>query len=187
MPHCRNVVARRLHPLKADNRVLHALREPLVRATATLPARCQLGHLRRLQARFQLRLPRPTGIDVQFAVALPDAVVGDLTRLRQILTNLIGNAMKFTEQGEVVCRVSQENGDATDQLRITVSDTGIGIPADELDAVFERFQRGSNAPVKTGSGLGLSLVKLLVVGMGGSIEVRSRLNEGSCFTVHLNP
>ena len=64
-------------------------------------------------------------------------------------------------------------------------DQGIGIPPDELDRVFERFQRGSNAPEKTGSGLGLSVVQLLVEGMGGSIEVCSRLDEGSCFTVLL--
>ena len=64
-------------------------------------------------------------------------------------------------------------------------DQGIGIPEAELNKVFERFQRGSNAPEKTGSGLGLSVVKLLVEGMGGSIEVQSRFNEGSCFTVVL--
>ena len=68
---------------------------------------------------------------------------------------------------------------------IDVIDQGIGIPETELNKVFERFQRGSNAPKKTGSGLGLSVVKLLVEGMGGSIEVRSRLGEGSCFTVVL--
>ena len=62
-------------------------------------------------------------------------------------------------------------------------DQGIGIPEDELQRVFDRFQRASNAPQKTGSGLGLSIVKLLVEGMGGSIEVRSQLNQCSCFTV----
>ena len=66
---------------------------------------------------------------------------------------------------------------------IDVIDQGIGIPEDELQRVFDRFQRASNAPQKTGSGLGLSIVKLLVEGMGGSIEVRSQLNQGSCFTV----
>jgi signal transduction histidine kinase len=68
---------------------------------------------------------------------------------------------------------------------IDVIDQGIGIPETELNQVFERFQRGSNAPAKTGSGLGLSVVKLLVEGMGGSIQVQSRLGEGSCFTVVL--
>ena len=64
-------------------------------------------------------------------------------------------------------------------------DQGIGIPPEELAQVFQRFQRASNAPEKTGSGLGLSVVKLLVEGMGGSIEVQSSLGEGSCFTVIL--
>ena len=65
-------------------------------------------------------------------------------------------------------------------------DQGIGIPEAELSTVFERFQRGSNAPEKTGSGLGLSVVKLLVEGMGGRIEVHSCLGEGSRFTVLLD-
>ena len=68
---------------------------------------------------------------------------------------------------------------------IDVIDQGIGIPETELNKVFERFQRASNAPDKTGSGIGLSVVKLLVEGMGGSIELHSRLGEGSCFTVVL--
>ena len=70
-------------------------------------------------------------------------------------------------------------------LCIDVIDQGIGIPEEELETVFERFHRASNAPERTGSGLGLSVVKLLVEGMGGSIDVSSRLNQGSCFTVHL--
>ena len=68
---------------------------------------------------------------------------------------------------------------------IDVIDQGIGIRETELNQVFERFQRGSNAPLKTGPVLGLSVVKLLVEGMGGSIEVHSRLGEGSWFTVAL--
>jgi len=68
---------------------------------------------------------------------------------------------------------------------IDVIDEGIGIPADELERVFERFQRASNATEKGGSGLGLSVVKLLVEGMGGTIGVSSHLNQGNCFTVRL--
>ena len=64
-------------------------------------------------------------------------------------------------------------------------DQGIGIPEEEQETVFERFKRGSNAAEKTGSGLGLSVVKLLVKGMGGTIELQSRLGDGSCFTVTL--
>jgi len=70
-------------------------------------------------------------------------------------------------------------------VAIDVIDEGIGIPENEINKVFDRFQRASNAPHKTGSGLGLSLVKLFVEGMGGRIEVSSHLGEGSCFTLHL--
>ena len=69
---------------------------------------------------------------------------------------------------------------------ISVKDEGIGIPESELKTVFQRFRRASNAPEKTGSGLGLSVVKLLVEGMGGTISVESRLGEGSTFIVQLN-
>ena len=106
----------------------------------------------------------------------------DPPRLRQVLLDLIENADKYSpKQHPVRVVLRRETGGAA----IDVIDQGIGIPAAELETVFERFQRGSNAPEKTGSGLGLSVVKLLVEGMGGRIEVVSRLNEGSCFTVHL--
>ena len=106
----------------------------------------------------------------------------DPPRLRQVLLDLIENADKYSpKQHPVRVVLRREAGGSA----IDVIDQGIGIPAAELETVFERFQRGSNAPEKTGSGLGLSVVKLLVEGMGGRIEVVSRLNEGSCFTVHL--
>ena len=130
-----------------------------------------------LQRPLQLELPD----DPQQRDAIAQA---DPARLRQVLLDLIENADKYSPEGRPILLKLQHDGN---NAAIEVIDQGIGIPDDELEAVFERFQRGSNAPVKTGSGLGLSLVKLLVVGMGGSIEVRSRLNEGSCFTVHLSP
>ena len=100
-----------------------------------------------------------------------------------MLLDLIENADKYSPQGRPIRLVlRQESGGGA---AIDVIDQGIGIPSGELEAVFERFQRGSNAPLKTGSGLGLSLVKLLVEGMGGRIDVSSRVDEGSCFTVHL--
>ena len=122
-------------------------------------------------------------------VELPDdpvsrdtLVLADPPRLRQVLLDLLENADKYSPADtpiQLVLRVDANGG------AIDVIDQGIGIPDDELDKVFERFQRGSNAPEKTGSGLGLSVVKLLMEGMGGSIEVHSRLGEGSRFTVIL--
>ena len=128
-------------------------------------------------------LQRPLQLDLPDDPQQRDAIAqADPARLRQVLLDLIENADKYSPEGRPILLKLQHDGN---NAAIEVIDQGIGIPDDELDAVFERFQRGSNAPVKTGSGLGLSLVKLLVVGMGGSIEVRSRLNEGRCFTVHL--
>jgi signal transduction histidine kinase len=98
------------------------------------------------------------------------------------LLDLIENAEKYSPEDATIRLVLRQRDGAS---LIDVIDQGIGIPETELNKVFERFQRGSNAPEKTGSGLGLSVVKLLVQGMGGSIEVHSRLGEGSCFTVVL--
>ena len=109
-------------------------------------------------------------------------VKADPARLRQVLLDLIENADKYSPPGRPI-RLELQTTDSGG--RIGVIDQGIGIPEAEQESVFERFQRGSNAAEKTGSGLGLSVVKLLVEGMGGTIELRSHLNEGSCFTVTL--
>ena len=109
-------------------------------------------------------------------------VQADPARLRQVLLDLIENADKYSPNDRPIhlaLRLDQEFA------CVDVIDEGIGIPADEQERVFERFQRASNATEKTGSGLGLSVVKLLVEGMGGTIGVSSRIDEGSCFTVRL--
>ena len=128
-------------------------------------------------------LSRPLELTLPDQAELRDGVVqADPARLRQVLLDLIENADKYSAPGRPI-RLALRSADG--MACIDVIDQGIGIPPDELDRVFERFQRGSNAPEKTGSGLGLSVVQLLVEGMGGSIEVCSRLDEGSCFTVLL--
>ena len=128
-------------------------------------------------------LNRPLELTLPDQAPLSEVVVqADPARLRQVLLDLIENADKYSAPGRPI-RLALRSADA--MACIDVIDQGIGIPPDELDRVFERFQRGSNAPEKTGSGLGLSVVRLLVEGMGGSIEVSSRLGEGSCFTVLL--
>ena len=138
----------------------------------------QVGDL----ARHTLR--RPLVVELPSDPASRDALVlADPARLRQVLLNLIENADKYSPAETPIQLVLRATSDGS---AIDVIDQGIGIPETELDKVFERFQRGSNAPEKTGSGLGLSVVKLLVEGMGGSIEVHSRLGEGSCFTVMLS-
>ena len=114
---------------------------------------------------------------------LPQTIVGDNGRLQQILINLIGNAIKFTEQGEVcVSFEKRELGWA-----VVVRDTGIGIPEERLPDIFEPFRRGSDYATRRhqGAGLGLSIVKTLVALMDGRVEVESIVGKGSVFTVIL--
>ncbi|WP_409026481.1 PAS domain S-box protein [Janthinobacterium sp. SUN098] len=120
--------------------------------------------------------------------ALPHTLLGDPGRLRQVLTNLAGNAIKFTPQGEVVVSARlRASGDGMARLRLCVRDTGIGIAADMQEAVFDAFQQedGSTTRRFGGTGLGLSITRRLVTMMGGRIGLSSELGKGSCFTVDL--
>jgi len=115
---------------------------------------------------------------------VPARLIGDPLRIRQILTNLVGNSIKFTENGEIVLRVrvnSLQNGEA--ELLFSVSDTGVGIPQDKLEAIFERFTQADSSTTRRfgGTGLGLSIVKHLVEMMGGRIWVDSKVGHGSTF------
>jgi signal transduction histidine kinase len=112
----------------------------------------------------------------------PRRWIGDVSRVRQIVTNLVGNAVKFTAQGFV--RLEVQPGDG---IVLTVEDTGIGIPDDKLEMIFEKFTQvdGCLSRRYGGTGLGLSIVKELSGLMGGSVQVASRAGEGSTFTVRL--
>jgi signal transduction histidine kinase/DNA-binding response OmpR family regulator len=118
---------------------------------------------------------------------VPEAVRGDPVRVRQVLVNLLGNAVKFTATGEVVLRAKlEETGTAADQVvmvRFEVSDTGVGIRADMLDKVFESFTQADSSTTRAygGTGLGLAISKQLVELMGGRIGVTSELGRGSTF------
>jgi signal transduction histidine kinase len=115
--------------------------------------------------------------------ALPDLILGDNNRLQQILVNLIGNAIKFTEYGEVNVSVKM----LATEWQMSVQDTGIGIPAERLPDIFEPFRRSSDYATRQhqGAGLGLSIVKKLVAIMDGRIEVQSTVGVGSILTVIL--
>jgi two-component system, sensor histidine kinase and response regulator len=120
---------------------------------------------------------------------IPDALVGDPGRLRQIIVNLVGNAIKFTEKGEVIVYVQTEWRTSEDiQLHFIVSDTGIGILAEKQAAIFEAFTQADGSMSRTygGTGLGLTISSRLVVFMHGRIWVESELGKGSHFhfTVH---
>jgi PAS domain S-box-containing protein len=120
----------------------------------------------------------------EIAPGVSNDLVGDPTRLRQVLLNLLGNAIKFTPAGRVALSVEPDRDSAVPTaLRFTVSDTGIGIPDEKLDRVFERFTQADSSTTRRfgGSGLGLTISKRLVELMGGRIWVESVLDEGSIF------
>ena len=130
------------------------------------------------------------GLSLRCEVApdVPRELVGDPTRLRQVLLNLLGNAVKFTETGEVSLRVALEGeASALATLRFTVTDSGIGIPEAKLENVFERFTQADSSTTRRfgGSGLGLTISKRLVELMGGRFEVRSDLGVGSVFAFNV--
>ena len=115
---------------------------------------------------------------------VPEVVTGDPSRLRQILINLVGNAIKFTEQGQVTVRAEAERKDQNDcLLHFVVEDTGIGIPPDKHKIIFEAFSQadGSTTRKYGGTGLGLTISSRLVEMMQGRIWVESEVGRGSCF------
>jgi signal transduction histidine kinase/CheY-like chemotaxis protein/HPt (histidine-containing phosphotransfer) domain-containing protein len=127
------------------------------------------------------------GIDIRFDFNenVPEHLIGDPTRLTQVLMNLAGNAVKFTEKGsvQIVCRNVELEGDCV-KMAFDVIDTGIGISEEYVGKIFESFtQAGTDVARKFGgTGLGLTISKQLVVLMGGSVEVKSKIGEGTTFT-----
>jgi len=126
---------------------------------------------------------------LRFEEAVPTQVCGDMTRLLQILVNLLSNAVKFTEQGEIVVEVQSRpvsRPDQPDQLEIRcrVQDSGIGIPADRLDSLFQAFTQVDSSISRRygGTGLGLAISRQLAELMGGSLWVDSTLGQGACFS-----
>ncbi len=126
------------------------------------------------------------GLELAYRVPpeVPDRLVGDPGRLKQVIVNLTGNAIKFTDHGEILISVgvmSQDQANAA--LTFTVSDTGIGIPADQLQAIFEPFKQGDGSTTRKygGTGLGLSISSQLAALMGGRIWAESEPGKGSAF------
>ena len=132
----------------------------------------------------ELLAPRAQGKGVEIAsyigAAVPRRLMGDAARLRQVLTNLAGNAVKFTDAGGVGLRVTAAPGG---MVRFEIADTGVGIPADRIGRIFEEFEQadGSASSRHGGTGLGLAISRRLVAGMGGELTVASTPGEGSTF------
>jgi len=130
------------------------------------------------------------GLELACRIApdVPDWINGDPLRLRQILMNLVANAIKFTEQGEVVVDVEWLSGDERQvELKFSVSDTGIGIPASKLNSIFEAFGQADTSTTRKygGTGLGLTISSRLVHIMGGDISVKSEVGHGSTFSFNV--
>ena len=116
---------------------------------------------------------------------VPDKVAGDASILRRVLINLVDNAVKFTDQGDVLVKVSKTAASTSGvNLTFSVSDTGIGIPANRQKAIFDAFAQGDDSVTRSfgGAGLGLAICSRLVQGMGGSLQVTSQPGQGSCFS-----
>jgi signal transduction histidine kinase/CheY-like chemotaxis protein len=123
-------------------------------------------------------------IVLQYPPGLPSHFIGDAGRIRQVVTNLVGNAVKFTQKGHVLITVERnEQAGETAYMHVSVTDTGIGIPADKLPALFQKFTQADSSTTRRygGTGLGLAISKQLVELMGGSIGARSKAGEGSTF------
>ncbi len=129
------------------------------------------------------------GLEVDYAFPLPETVHTDPIRLRQVLTNLVGNAVKFTEHGAVrVCLRCTRVTDGSARMQFAISDTGIGIPAEKMHDLFQPFTQvdGSATRRYGGTGLGLAISRRLAEALGGDIQVSSQLGEGSTFTLTID-
>jgi signal transduction histidine kinase/DNA-binding NarL/FixJ family response regulator len=126
-------------------------------------------------------------LDAQVTADTPQWIVGDPTRFRQILLNLVSNALKFTEAGSVTIVISYTAGEAPHIVRVEVRDTGIGIPPDAVNRLFNRFSQADASTTRRfgGTGLGLAISRELVACMGGDIDVRSELGRGSVFAFEI--
>ncbi len=138
--------------------------------------------------RYQAR-DKNLNLDCQVADEVPQSVIGDANRLRQIIVNLVANALKFTERGEITVTVGLESEEPDETvLSFVVRDTGIGIPPERLSNIFDRYVQAdaSTANRYGGTGLGLAISKELVELMGGELVVHSQVGQGSAFSFTAN-
>lgn len=129
---------------------------------------------------------REKGIElvVRYHPSVPPYVIGDAGRIRQAVTNLVGNAIKFTHEGYVLLDVTSVNNGAAAKIKIAVEDTGIGIPEEKLNSIFDEFTQAESSTTRKygGTGLGLSITRSLIHAMGGEIDVSSTHGKGSIFS-----
>ena len=128
-------------------------------------------------------------LDVRVDSNVPSTICSDPTRVRQIVTNLVGNAIKFTEQGGVTVALHFDGTPASGKYVIEVIDTGVGMPEDKVESIFERFVQADSSVTRRfgGTGLGLSISRKFARALGGDVVARSKPGEGSVFTATLAP
>jgi signal transduction histidine kinase len=145
------------------------------------PAELLAGIKTRMQG---LVAQKGLAFETQLDCALPGQLQGDPRRLEQVLTNLIGNAIRFTETGQITVHFKKVEAA---RWEIGVADTGIGIPPHALEFIFDEFRQVDSSSQREygGSGLGLAIVRRLTILMGGTVHVQSTLGKGSLFTVQL--
>lgn len=125
-------------------------------------------------------------VDGTVGGAVPHVVNVDPARLQQVLSNLVGNAVKFTDVGSVRLTVSVGDGESGGEtLNFEVADTGIGIPSDQIGHVFQPFSTATTSGDRRGAGLGLAIVRRLIEALGGTVAIRSVLGQGTVFTVSI--
>ncbi|MEX2172542.1 MAG: response regulator [Pirellulales bacterium] len=122
-------------------------------------------------------------LDYRWESGIPESIMSDPFRLKQLLMNLLGNAIKFTEQGSVIVVASLDATTVSQLLRIEVRDTGMGIPSDKLDMIFEPFAQADSSVTRKhgGTGLGLAITRRIAEALGGTLVVTSELGRGSAF------
>ncbi|WDI30618.1 response regulator [Hyphococcus flavus] len=164
-------------------------------------SRLEAGKMRIVREPFDLRdcmedvasllaLPvEEKGIELMVRISpkLNTDFIGDIGRVRQVVTNLVGNAVKFTESGHILLEIDGVHRGEIADVTISVSDTGCGIPDEKLKSIFEEFEQvdGSSARKHNGAGLGLAISKKMIEAMGGSIAVESEVGKGSNFTIRM--
>lgn len=130
------------------------------------------------------------GLDliVDYDTGLPRRFIGDAGRIRQVITNLVSNALKFTRVGQIRIAAAQDTALENGSFRVSVMDTGIGVPPERIGRIFEKFSSAhqSTSPIYGRSGIGLAISKKLIDLMGGRIAVESEIGNGSAFWIELS-
>ena len=177
--------ARRIEDMVEDLMALASVSDP---EAGTSTTEVDLSALVHECAEFLAPMAALSGVELRLAVADDLVLTGDPAALQRMVTNLLANAVKYTDAGgRVSVDVARATAGGVDGVRLTCADTGIGIPADEVDKVFTPFFRSSSAEARTrpGTGLGLAIIERVVTGHHGTVRLTSDLGEGTTFTVWL--